>query len=54
MNINEKINFFNLLMKKGIYYQLIQDKYGIFVINKLMNSILMNSNSQIKNYKKTK
>ena len=54
MNINEKINFFNLLMKKGIYYQLIKDKFGIFVINKLMNSILMNSNSQIKNYKKTK
>ena len=52
MNIFEKQYFLNLLMKKGIYNQLIKDKYGIFIINKLMNSIALNTNYHIKNYKK--
>ena len=52
MNIFEKQYFLNLLMKKGIYNQLIKDKYGVFIINKLMNSIALNTNSHIKNYKK--
>ena len=38
-------------MNKGIYNQLIKDKYGVFVVNKLMNSIVLNT-FQMKNCKK--
>ena len=51
LNCYEKQKFCDFLMNKGIYNQLIKDKYGVFVVNKLMNSIVLNT-FQMKNYKK--
>jgi hypothetical protein len=52
LNFYEKQNFCCFLMNNGVYNQLIKDKYGVFIINKLVNSIALNANSCVKNYKK--
>ena len=37
---NERQIFFSVLLQNGLYFTLLKDKYGVYVMNKLSNSII--------------